>query len=76
MGLRGIGIGEKVSAPVCVINEQRCFTHKAEQLRTTCVGKKWPSHSAFDSVVENDDIGEFSPDAGPPNEHPDDMVWW
>ena len=39
--IRGIGIGEKVSAPVCVINEQRCFTHKAEQLRTTCVGKKW-----------------------------------
>ena len=25
--IRGIGIGEKVSAPVCVINEQRCFTH-------------------------------------------------
>ena len=43
--IRGIGIGEKVSAPVCVINEQRCFTHKAEQLRTTCVGKKWPQHS-------------------------------
>jgi hypothetical protein len=50
-------IGEKVPAPVCVINEQRCFTEKAEQLRTKCVGRR-SGRSIRYSVVENDDIDE------------------
>ena len=61
MRLRGIGIGEKVSAPVCVINEQRCFT----QSRTTTYHVRWEEVAvAFDSVVENDDIGESGGETG------------
>jgi hypothetical protein len=52
MRLRGIGIGEKVSAPVCVIDEQRCFTQKQNNYVTT-YHVRWEEVAlAFDSVIK------------------------
>jgi hypothetical protein len=55
MRLRGIGIGEKVPAPV---RDQRAALFHTKS-RTTTYHVRWEIRDVtFDSVVENDDIDE------------------
>ena len=57
MRLRGIGIGEKVSVSACVRDQRAALFHT--QSRTTTYHVRWEEVAvAFDSGVENDDIGE------------------